>query len=502
MRRLITFRTQVQRLVTQPQHELQGAQRKLRYLIDLTRHCARELYHDRAEQMAAALTYRTIFSLIPLFVLGLVVFRMFGGLQDVQSAVQPQVYGFFGVPEVQYAEDDVLPGEKVVIEVPDPKQAIEEQEAEQADRAAGIQPPPQDKQVEDEEHRQVRASIQKALTELTAKVANLDFASLGVVGVLLFIYAGMALAVAVEQDFNIIFGSPAGRAWHLRLAIYWSILTLGSGLLALSLYATGQIVQGVAAVGVYRPLVWILSRLLAMLASWVLLFLLYSLMPNTKVYKRPALIGSLIAAILWESGKIGFQAYVMRALPYSALYGSLGLIPVFLFWVYVSWLIVLFGLELTYTLQVMHGKVPAKSEEQRLDLPGDPEWFIPMLTQIGQAFAEGKTIGRQQLSEQLGLPSRVVNEFGKQLEKAGLIHCVVSNGDGDTGYTLARPPEKIAIATILDIGKQLSLRQHNRADGVGWSYLDHLYETMRTAAADMTLSGLIESPENRQSRQD
>ena len=73
---------------------------------------------------------------------------------------------------------------------------------------------------------------------------------------------------------------------------------------------------------------------------------------------RAAVVGSLVGALLWEAAKLGFQIYVVTAVPYSAIYGSLGLIPLFLFWIYVTWLIVLFGLILTYTLQTLGGRRP------------------------------------------------------------------------------------------------------------------------------------------------
>ncbi|MEX1026918.1 MAG: YhjD/YihY/BrkB family envelope integrity protein, partial [Candidatus Paceibacterota bacterium] len=175
-----------------------------------------------------------------------------------------------------------------------------------------------------------------------------------------------------------------------------------------------------------------------------------------------------------------------------ALYGSLGLIPLFLFWIYVSWLIMLFGLELTYTLQVMHGRVPEPAEEPQMELPGDPAWLIPILADIGRAFHKGETVGRQQLSERLGLPTRVVNEYGSQLQKAGVIHCLEATLGGDVSYTLARPPEQIAVAEVLELGRQLSMRQHEPAFDVDWVYLDKLHEAELVAAGDATIASLIE----------
>jgi membrane protein len=487
------FRDAVERgrqWIRQPAHELKGAQWSVRYAIDLVGHCARELARDRAEEMAAALTYRTIFALVPLFVLALVMFRVVGGFDELQETLQSHLYEFFGVPQVPaaYADLDPVPGERVPVEVADPEELIERERVRQ--QTGGAVEDPHERA---EEERQVRVSLQRALSELTAKVANLNFASIGVVGVLLLIYAAMALAFSVEYDFNIIFQSPKGRPWHLRIAIYWSMITLGSGLLALSLYLSGQFVLWIGELGAYAPLLWFLSRLLAFLASWVLLFLLYSLMPNTSVHLRPAMIGSFVAALFWETGKVGFQTYVSQALPYAALYGVLGLIPLFLFWIYISWLLVLFGLELTYTLQVMHGRAPSKEQEEQIPrLPGDPDWLIPMLVEIGHAFREGQVVERQELAERLGLPARVIDEFSVELEKAGLVRCIGANGVADAQYVLARPPERIPMDEVLELGRQLSASLRRREGDADWSCVEKLFEAKRQAVREVTLAQLLE----------
>jgi membrane protein len=486
---LRTAREHLERLVRQPVSELRGWQRSLRYFIDLVRHCAKRLSEDRAEEMAAALTYRTIFSLIPLVVLGLVVFRMFGGIDEVvQNQVQPRLYEFFGVPDITYGDEEEPVAEPLAAA------GSGEEAAEAEARKPGEAPGAGDQ-------RHVRASIQKALTELASKVAKVDFTSIGFIGAILFIYAGMALAVSVEYDFNIICESPRGRPWHLRIAIYWSVITLGTGLLAASLYFAGEAVRRVGGLSDFSLLQPLLSRAVAFAASWVLLFLMYVAMPNTKVHWRVAMVGSFVAAVMWETGKALFQVYVRQAVPYSALYGSLGLVPVFLFWIYTSWWIVLFGLELAYTLQVMPGRVPTRPDEKLAPpLPADSDWLIPFLAEVGRFFVQGQTVGRQQLAERLGLPSRIVNEFAVQLEKHGIIHAMES-GSSDVTYSLAIPPNRIRVADILALGRQLSRSASSggaeKAALTDWEFVDRLFQAQCTAASGTTLEDLIEQLERK-----
>ena len=261
--------------VRRPREQLTRGQHQVRYAWELTRHCWRQLIRHRAEGMAAELTYRTIFSLIPVVVLGLVMFRIVGGVDEVQQKVENQLYSFFGVPEIpeEYlqprvvAEDtaatdeqaenvggidangiDTKDGDADLVLVPamgespksDPN--IEAPEASTASTATNSPGPDQQAEAIDaeldfeaaeerrEETRQAtRSIIRSTLHDVTTKVASIDFASIGVVGLLLFIYAAVALADSTEYLFNRIFDAPKHRPIHIRLAIHWSIITLGSG---------------------------------------------------------------------------------------------------------------------------------------------------------------------------------------------------------------------------------------------------------------------------------
>ncbi|MFG0265471.1 MAG: YihY/virulence factor BrkB family protein, partial [Rhodopirellula sp. JB055] len=347
--------------IERPRDELSRRQHQLRTAWDLVIHCGEQLRRHRAEGMAAELTYRTIFSLIPVVVLGLVMFRVFGGLDDVQLRVENQLYSFFGVPQIpaeyipvpepdsgdppdELAVDasevntpDFRDADDVVIETvvdadSEDAREVADPDAEPAglgDGADGRLPngfaksmmdpdrlPAEDVtgeslDVKDLEGRaeaddQAREIIRQTLHGATSKIATLDFASIGVFGLLLFIYAAVALADATEYLFNRIFDAPTQRPIHLRVAVHWSIITLGSGLLALSLYMSSQVIDWFGTLGAGSGPVWILQHALSLLASWVLLFLLYALMPNTHVSVRAAVMGSAVSAVLWEFAKYGF----------------------------------------------------------------------------------------------------------------------------------------------------------------------------------------------------
>jgi len=435
----------LQWLIAHPVTELSRAQRFLRFAVDLARHCSRELEQDRAGQMAAALTYRTIFSLVPLLLVSMLTFRLFGDMEAAFTQLQEAAYGFFDFG----------------VESGKPEAAALKQELDQR------------------------------LREVTLEVAGLRFEGIGVVGAVLFVWAALGLLISLEQSANTIYRAPEGRGWLVRIVIYWTILTLGPLLVFTGLWLARQSFASVEAVPVLGPLLLGVRGWGVLVASWLFLLLLYKLMPNTNVRKRPALVGSFVAALLLHLSKWGFGLYVSQALPYLRLYGAIGLIPLFLFWVYLNWLITLFGLELAFTLQAMKGR-DFERLEQRLGYlqVSNPHWLIPMMAAIAKAFGAGRAVGRQDLADELRLPLSAVAELADKLEEAGLIHQVRRRGTEDLELTLARAPDAIPLASLLELAARLTVGPDDDRRGPGWEFLGVLQRAASGAAGERTLASL------------
>ncbi len=448
----------LRRLVTRPADELTGAQRSLRFAVNLTRYCAGQLAGNRAPQMAAALTYRTLFSLVPMAVLALMVFRGFVDMESAQTMLRETAYDYLGLSALTVpANPDSTNGD------PAPDFAL--------------------------------ASVAGKIDELVRGAWELKLGSIGVVGLLLLVWAALALVVTVEQCFNFIYNCPSGRPWHHRVTIYWAVITLGPVLLFVSIYLAGNLFQWIEAqeLPLLGTVVGWFTRFTALGASWLLLFVIYFLLPNTSVHLRPALIGSLVAAALWESGKWGFKLYVTQVVPYSALYGSLALIPLFLFWLYITWLVVLFGLQLAYTLQAMSGrKFEIDERRQRQRGLADPRWLISIMAMIGKAFARGHPVSSEEMSRQMLIPAQAVAQIGEFLEQQGLVHRVEETKKHRGGYSLAVAPADIPVSRLLELGHALADGSETNGQMPGAAMLEQMYEAQRDAAGDATLATLIE----------
>jgi membrane protein len=185
-----------------------------------------------------------------------------------------------------------------------------------------------------------------------------------IIGFVILLLTSVFLINAIETIFN--------NIWHItrRRSIGWKILSFTSMtiliplLLGISIYTTARISVDTFtelltqnAVARHIPLVpWAWQMFkgigLPLGTAWVLFLALYKWLPNTRVETAPALISSFLAALCFELGKMGFSYFAVEMVGSKQLvWGSLGVFLVFLMWVYLIWLIVLFGAQLTYVIQ-------------------------------------------------------------------------------------------------------------------------------------------------------
>jgi membrane protein len=124
--------------------------------------------------------------------------------------------------------------------------------------------------------------------------------------------------------------------------MYLLVLSLGPLALGASLWATSQVVRAsIGLVGTLSPQASFVLNLGPVVIGAIAMASLFYFVPNTQVRKRDAIVGGLLASIAFELGKRGFAAYLLHVPTYKAVYGAFALVPVFLLWVYLSWLVTL-----------------------------------------------------------------------------------------------------------------------------------------------------------------
>lgn len=172
------------------------------------------------------------------------------------------------------------------------------------------------------------------------------------VGILALIIVALLLIHNIDKTLNKIWRVKQRPRPIISFSIYWMILTLGPVLIGTSIAVTSYLATFSRYADDYTPgfssfILWLVPYVMSLLAF----FILYLVVPNLKVQVRHALWGALLATVLFEFFKRGFALYVSEFPSYQALYGALALVPILFIWVYLSWLVVLLGAELTALLQ-------------------------------------------------------------------------------------------------------------------------------------------------------
>lgn len=241
------------------------------------------------------------------------------------------------------------------------------------------------------------------------------------VGILVLFFSAVALMMSIEDAFNRIWRVPNARGHASRFVIYWTALTLGPLLLVAAL-AISSYVIALPFIGPAATELSLKTRVLSalpFLIVWSSLVAAYMIIPNRSVRFVHALLGSFIAAALFEAAKRGFGLYAMRA-NYMQVYGAIAIVPIFIFWIYLSWAIVLFGASLTASLNAFDYRPPG----QRL---ARGQEFAGMLHVLGH-FADAHREGRGLTSETLMaaepfLTDDLLQRYLGDLHRIGLIQC-------------------------------------------------------------------------------
>ncbi|MGB7582447.1 MAG: YhjD/YihY/BrkB family envelope integrity protein, partial [Sedimentisphaerales bacterium] len=251
----------------------------------------------------------------------------------------------------------------------------------------------------------------------------------------------------IEGAFDQIWGVGRSRSIIHRIVNYWTLLTGGPLLLVAAIYVATKY----AAISQIQKTV--LSHtapaVVSYFASAAGFFLLYLLLPNTKVKVRAAIWGAIVAAIVWTLAKWGFKLYVVKFIPYNQIYGALGLIPLGVFWIYLSWFIVLFGLQLTYTTQHLNtldaAEIAAARKQEEYFIANDLT-IMNMVGEIASAFKAGDgAVEAGTISAKLNMPPEFAEKVLSHLAARGILARVSEPKDG---FLPAKSPDDMKLSEI------------------------------------------------------
>jgi membrane protein len=261
-----------------------------RSFVAFVRRVVRCLRRHDVDRMAGNLTFTTLLGLVPLFTVAFAYVARLPGFEKWMDAIEPVLLRF------------LLPGSS--------------------------------------------STVRHYLSEFTSRTADLQGIAIAFV-----VYTAVSLVAEVEREINAMWGITTRRSLARRTVVYTVGFIAVPALIGVAVFATQWgIERWLQAVPNASEAFSLLARLLTLGIGVALLTLIYALVPARPVPWRAALLAGMLAAAAFDIAKAGFAYYVRLAPTYQIVYGALAALPLFLVWVYLSWLILLVGAAISATL--------------------------------------------------------------------------------------------------------------------------------------------------------
>ena len=283
-------------------------------------------------------------------------------------------------------------------------------------------------------------------------VENVQVGVLGSLGLVMLLYTVVSLVQKIEEAFNYIWRIRRPRRLVRRFSDYMSVVLIGPVLVFAALGITAavmgtSVIRDLTSIDSVAVLVGLAGRLLPYILICVAFTFVYIFLPNTKVKFSAALVGGLVAGVLWESGGWGFAAFISSSTRYTAIYSGFAIVIMFMIWLYVSWLILLLGAQVAYYFQY-----PALLNSRRR------EWSLSNEDREKAAILAALLIGYnyyhqlawwslESLAQRMNIPSLSLQPILDVLEKNSFIS---ESGEEPSTYFPARDIETIKLASIIE----------------------------------------------------
>jgi membrane protein len=289
-------------------------------------------------------------------------------------------------------------------------------------------------------------------SNLLAGVASFNFRAFGTIGGGILLATTVMAVGRVEQSLNAVWGVTERRPWTRRIPDYLAVLVITPLLVgvAVPLRAAFES-QTLVREALEWPLLEFLYRSGLRWAPLVLvitaLCFLYWFLPNTRVRRRSAILGGVVAGVLFNWAQVAYVALSVGANRLDKAFAASAWVVLFLVWVYISWAIVLLGAEVAYAHQTLalyrrevRGRQPGPAEREAIGLA--------IALACARAFREGAPPWQPDaLSDALDVPLRTVRDVLRALESAALI--APAGGEHAGGFQMARPAEQVRVSDVL-----------------------------------------------------
>jgi len=346
---------------------------------------------------------------------------------------------------------------------------------------------------------QLSGGSQEVAGKIISYINNTNMRTLGVFGLMTLLVTAITLLDNIEDAFNAIWGVRETRSFRRKFSDYLSVLVSGPILIFTALGVT-TFLEGQSAfkwlikTSYLGDILLTLLQLLPYLVIWIALTVLFLFIPNTTVRFRSAVVGAILAGTCWQLAQWWYIHFQVGVAKYNAIYGTMAVLPIFMVWIYVSWLTVLLGVEIVHVhqnIKLIRREIRAGSISYRMR----ELLSLAILTDVVTAFEEGTTgWSAEQLGEEFGLSERVLQTLVDGLVAAGFLVATVGS---PTVYRPAREPDMVLVAEVLAALKESGGSWKPLCLTAEESYLCGLLAGVDAVAAEklsgMTLRGLADA---------
>lgn len=291
---------------------------------------------------------------------------------------------------------------------------------------------------------ELRTTISQYLHDYTKASTNME-----IINVVTLLVTSVLLFVSIEQAMSIIWGLRRRRGYYESVKAFSALMVLAPLLLAVSTYVSAMLSQTLSQQEYFREIaknVWSL-RLFRHGVSWLLFFVAYVMIPYTRVHIPSALLGSFVASNGWELAKKGFEVYLTQSAFNRTIYGQLSVIPIFLLWVYLSWLVFLMGAELAYCHQYRRA-LKYRTDSFDDENPPKSELSLLLFLELARRFDRGDgPVRLEVICHAVGIPVYMARDVFERLEDRRIVTCV---DQGDLTYLPARSLSGLPVRDVYE----------------------------------------------------
>ena len=350
--------------------------------------------------------------------------------------------------------------------------------------------------------QQFAVGSEQIISEIIRYIENTNVGRLGVAGMVTLFLTVLMLLSNIEKSFNSVWGVEETRPLFRRFADYFSVVMIGPIfiLVAISMTSTLQstaFLQALREMAYVGDVIVLVFKVLPYVGMWIAFMALYIFMPNTKVNIRAAVIGGIFGGTLWQLAQWGYVHFQVGMSRYNAIYGTMAALPILMVWIYLSWLIVLLGLEVTYASQNLR-TVRREIRGVKVNYSSRELAALNIMLVLGEAFVRGeRSWTMTRIASTLDLPPRLARYILSQLVQLGFLSEVNREEDDDVAYQPGRTPQKILLHEVVkglrEDGVPCTTRMGNTPEqDVVRELEDRLDESGRMALEDLSLQDLVE----------